>query len=113
MGAQPFCDVVLVPGEESYGFADGDELQAELHLTAEPDVIPDDAIFCRVGTALPNSSAEQEGAGLHWHVPIRIDGAGNRDLVEQVKKVEMAIQHNGGSEDGIGSRLIKFLKSLG
>ena len=87
MGAQPFCDVVLVPGEESDGFADGDKLQAELNLTAEPDVIPDDAIFGRVGATFPNSTMKQEGAGLDRHVPVGIDGAGNSDLVEEVEEV--------------------------
>jgi len=87
VGAEAFCNVVLVPGEESDGFADGDKLQAELHLAAEPDVIPDNAIFGWVGATLPNLTAEQERAGLDRHVPIGIDGAGNGDLVEEVEKV--------------------------
>lgn len=87
MGAQSFCDVIPVPSKEADGIADGDKLQAELHLTAKPDVIPDDAIFSRVGAALPNWTAEQERAGLHRHMPIRIDGAWNGDLVEEVEEI--------------------------
>ena len=113
MWTDAFCDVVLVPGENADGFADGDQLEAQFHLSAEPDVIADYAVLSRVGATLPNSSAEQEGAGLHRHVPIRIDGSGYGDLVEQVKEVELAIQHNGGSEDGVGASLIKFLKGVG
>ena len=64
MGAEAFGDVILVPGEESDGFTDGNEPQAEpqaeLHLPAEPDVISDDAIFGRVGAAVPNLTAKQE-----------------------------------------------------
>ncbi len=84
---EAFGDVVFVPSEESDRFADGDKLQAELHLAAEPDVIPDDAIFGRVGAALPNLTTKQEGAGLDRHMPVGIDGAGNGDLVEEVEKV--------------------------
>ena len=51
---EAFSDVVLVPGEDADGSAVGDKVQAELHLTAEPDVITDDAIFGRVGGAFPN-----------------------------------------------------------
>ena len=72
-------------------------------------MIAHDAVLRRVGATLPNSSAKQEGAGLHWHMPIRIDGAGNRDLVEQVKEVEMLIEHDRGAEDSIG---IGFFESL-
>ena len=85
MWADAFGNVVLVPGENADGFADGDQLQAQFHLSAEPDMIAHDAILSGVGATLPNSTAKKEGAGLHWHMPIRIDGAGNRDLVEQVK----------------------------
>ena len=113
MWADAFGNVVLVPGENTDGFPNGDQLQAQFHLSSEPDMIAHDAVLSRVAAALPNSSAEQEGAGLHWHMPIRIDGAGNRDLVEQVKEVELAIQHDGGSEDGVGPSLIKFLKGVG
>ena len=60
MRAESFGDVILVPGEESDGFTDGDKLKAELHLAAEPDVIPDDAIFGRVGAALPNLATKEE-----------------------------------------------------
>ena len=60
MGAEAFGDVVLVPGEDADGSADGDKVQAELHLTAEPDVIPDDAIFGRVGATFPNLTTKQE-----------------------------------------------------
>ena len=76
-------------------------------------MIAHDAVLSRVGATLPNSSAKQEGAGLNRHMPIRIDGAGNGDLVEQVKEVELAIQHDGGSEDRVGPSLIKFLKGVG
>ena len=113
MRTEAFGDVVLVPGEDADGSADGDKIQAELHLTAEPDVIPDDAIFGRIGGAFPNLATKQERAGLDRHVPIGIDGAGNGDLVEEVEEVELPIQHNGGAEDGVGFRLIKFLKGLG
>ena len=59
MWADAFCDVVLVPGENADGFADGDQLQAQFHLSAEPGVIADYAVLSRVGATLPNSSAEQ------------------------------------------------------
>ena len=87
MWAEAFGDVVLVPGEKTDGFADGDQLQAQFYLSAEPDVIADYAALSRVGATLPNSSAEQEGAGLHRHVPICIDGAWDGDLVEEIEKV--------------------------
>ena len=51
---EAFGDVVLVPGEDADGSADGDKVQAELHLTAEPDVIPDNAVFGGVGATFPN-----------------------------------------------------------
>ena len=54
---EAFGDVILVPSEESDGHADGDKLQAELHLAAEPDVITDDAIFGRVGATFPDFTA--------------------------------------------------------
>ena len=76
-------------------------------------MIADDPIFGRVVATLPNWTTKQERAGLDRHMPIRIDGAGNRDLVEQVKEVELAIQHDGGSEDGVGPSLIKSLKGVG
>jgi hypothetical protein len=76
-------------------------------------MITDDPIFGRVGTALPNLTSKQEGAGLDGHMPIRIDGAGNRGLVEEVKKIQLLIQHDGGAEDSIGSGLIKLLEGLG
>ena len=60
MRSEPFGDVILVPGEDAYGFADGDKVQAELHLSAEPDVIPDDAIFGRVGATFPNLTAKKK-----------------------------------------------------
>ena len=113
MWADAFCNVVLMPRENTDGVADGDQLEAQFHLSAEPDMIAHDAILSGVGATLPNSSAEQEGAGLHWHVPIRIDGTGNGYLIEQVKKVELAIQHSGGPEDRVGPSLIKFLKGVG
>ena len=56
MRTEAFGNVVLVPGEDADGPADGDKVQAELHLTAEPNVIPDDAIFRRVGATFPNST---------------------------------------------------------
>ena len=87
MRTEAFGDIVFVPSEESDGIPDRDKLQAALHLAAEPDVIPDDAIFGRVGAALPNLTMKQERAGLDRHVPIGIDGAGNSDLVEEVEEV--------------------------
>ena len=54
MRAESFGDVVLVPGEKSDGLPDGNKLEAKLHLTAEPDVIPDDAIFGGVGATFPD-----------------------------------------------------------
>ena len=87
VGADSFCDVVLVPGEDADGSAVGDKVQAELHLTAEPDVIPDDAIFCWVGATLPNLTTKQEGAGLDRHMPVGIDGEWNGDLVEEIEEV--------------------------
>jgi hypothetical protein len=76
-----------VPSEESDGLADGDKLKAELHLAAKPDVIPDDAVFDRVGATFPNSSAEQEGTGLDRHVPVGVDRAWNSDLVEEIEEI--------------------------
>jgi hypothetical protein len=49
-----FCDVIPVPSKEADWLADGDKVQAELHLTAEPNVIADNAVFVRVGTTFPN-----------------------------------------------------------
>ena len=80
-------DVILMPSEESDGFADCNKLEAELHLVAEPDVIPDDAIFGRVRATLPNLTAKQERAGLDRHMPIGIDEAGNSDLVEEIEEI--------------------------
>ena len=80
-------DVILVPSKEADGFSDGNKVEAELNLAAKPDVIPDDAIFGRVGATLPNLTTKQEGAGLHRHMPIGIDGAWNGDLVEEVEEV--------------------------
>ena len=60
VGSETFSDVILMPSEESDGFADGDKLQTELHLSTEPDVIPDDAIFGRVGAALPNLATKEK-----------------------------------------------------
>ena len=77
MWADAFCDVVLVPGENTDGVADGNQLKAQFHLSAEPDMIAHDAVLSRVGTTLPNSSAKQEGAGLHRHMPIGVDRAWN------------------------------------
>lgn len=54
VGAEAFGNVVLMPWEKSDRFADGNKLEAELHLAAEPDVIPDDAIFGRVGATFPD-----------------------------------------------------------
>ena len=88
-------DVILVPSEDADRFADRDKFQAELYLAAKPDVIPDDAIFGRVGATFPDLSAKQERAGLDRHMPICIDRAGYRDLVEQVKKVQILIEHDG------------------
>ena len=113
MRSEPCGDVILVPCEDADGLADGDKVQAKLHLAAEPDVIPDDAIFGRVGATFPDLSAKKERAGLDGHMPVGIDGVGNGDLVEEVEEVELSIQHNGGSEDGVGLRLLKFLKGLG
>ena len=113
MRTEAFGDVVLVPGEDAYGFADGDKVQAELHLAAEPDVIPDDAILGRVGATFPDLSAKKKRAGLDRHMPIRINRTRNSDLVKQVKKVELAIQHDGGAENGIGSGSLKCLLGEG
>ena len=60
MGAEAFGDVVLVPGEDADGPADGDKVQAELHLSAEPDMVAHHAIFGRVGGAFPNLSAKKK-----------------------------------------------------
>jgi len=60
VGADSFCDVIPVPSKEADWLADGAKVQAELDLTAEPDVISDDAIFGRVGAAVPNLTAKQE-----------------------------------------------------
>ena len=57
---QAFGDVVLVPSEDADGPADGDKVQAELHLTAEPDVIPKNAVFGRVGATFPNLKAKKK-----------------------------------------------------
>ena len=51
---EAFGDVVLVPGEDSDGLADRDKVQAKPHLSAEPDVIPDNAVFGGVGATFPN-----------------------------------------------------------
>ncbi|PHX63352.1 MAG: hypothetical protein CK551_06455 [Planctomycetaceae bacterium] len=113
MGAEAFGNVVLMPWEKTDRFADGDKLQAELYLPAEPDVIPDNAIFGRVGAALPNLTTKQERAGLDRHMPVGIDRAGNGDLVEEVEEVEVLIEHDGGAKNGVGPGLIKFLKGVG
>ena len=87
MRAEPFSDIVLMPGEETDWLADRDKVESELHLAAKPDVIPDDPILGWVGTTFPNLTTKQERAGLDRHVPVRIDRAGNGDLVEEVKEV--------------------------
>jgi len=110
---QAFGDVVLVPGEDADGYADGDKAQAELHLAAKPDMIADDPVVSRVGAAFPNLTTEQERAGLDRHVPVCIDRAGNGDLVEEVKKVQMLIEHDGGAENSVGSRSLKFPEGVG
>jgi hypothetical protein len=76
-------------------------------------VIPDDAIFTRVGATSPDLSAKKKRAGLDRHVPIGIDGAGDGNLVEEIKEIQVFIEHDGGAENGVGSSLIKFLKSVG
>ena len=113
MRTQAFGDVVLVPGEDADGSADGDKVQAELHLTAEPDVITDNPVFSGVGATFPNLTPKQERAGLDRHVPVCIDRAGNGDLVEEVKKVQMLIEHDGGAENSVGSRSLKFPEGVG
>ena len=82
-----FCDVIPVPSKEADWLADGGKVQAELDLTAEPDVIPDDAIFTRVGATFPGLLAKKKRAGLDRHVPIGIDGAGDGNLVEEIKEI--------------------------
>ena len=109
MWADAFCNVVLMPRENTDGVADGDQLEAQFHLSAEPDMIPHDAVLSGVGAPFPNLTTKQERAGLDRHVPVGIDGAGNGDLVEQVKEVEMLIEHDRGAEDSIG---IGFFESL-
>lgn len=76
-------------------------------------MIPDDAKFGRVGAALPNLTTKQERAGLDRHVPVGVDRAGDGNLVKEVEKVEVLIEHDGGAEDGVGPSLIKFLKGVG
>ena len=60
VGAEAFSNVVLVLGEDADGPADGDKLQAELHLAAEPNVIADNAVIVRVGTTFPNLATKEE-----------------------------------------------------
>ena len=60
VGAESFRNVVLVPGEDADGSADGNKVQADLHLTAEPDVVAHHAIFGRIGATFPNLATKEE-----------------------------------------------------
>jgi len=113
MRAESFRDIVLVPSEDTDWLADRDKVKPELHLATKPDVIADDPVFTGIGATFPNLTTEQELAGLDGHVPIGIDRSRNGDLVEEVKKVQMLIEHDGWAEDGISSGSLKFLKSVG
>ena len=106
-------DVVFVPGKNADRFTDGDQLEAQLHLAAEPDMVAHHPVLGWVGATLPDFPPEKKGTGLNRHMPIRVDGAGNGDLVEEVEKVQLAIQHDGGAEDGVGPGLIQFFKGVG
>ncbi len=72
-------------------------------------MIPDDAIFGRVGTALPNLMMKQERAGLDRHMPVGINRTRDGDLVEEVEEVELLIEHDRGAED---SSSTGFFESL-
>ena len=113
MRTEAFGDVVLVPGEDADGSADGDKVQAELHLTAKPDVIPDYAIFGRVGATFQDLSAKKKRAGLDGHMPVGIDRTWDGDLVKEVEEVEALIEHDGGSKNSIGSSLFQLFQGLG
>ena len=76
-------------------------------------MIPYNAIFGRVGATLPNLTTKQERAGLDRHMPIGINGSRDRDLFEQVEKVEVFIEHDGGPENGIGTGLIQLVEGVG
>jgi len=102
-----------VPSEDTDGLADRNKVESELHLAAEPDVIPDNAVFGGVGATFPNLTTKEERAGLDRHVPISINGSRDCDLVEEVKKVQMFIEHDGGAENSVGSRSFKFLEGVG
>ena len=113
VGPKPLGDVIFVPGKDADGFADGNQLQAQLHLAAEPDMVSHHAIPGRVGATFPNLTAEEEGAALDGHVPVGIDGPGNGDLVEEVEEIQVLIEHDGGAENGIDPGLCQLFQGVG
>jgi len=113
VGTQAFGDVILMPGKDANGFTDRNQFQAQFHLAAEPDMVAHHAILCGVGAALPDLAPKEEGTTLDGHMPIRVDGAGYGDLVEEVEEVQLAIQHDGGAEDGIGPGLLQLGQGVG
>jgi len=48
----------------------------------------------------------EKGAGLDGHLIISVDRAGDGDLVEEVEKVQVLIEHDGGTEDSVGIGLV-------
>jgi len=77
VGTEAFGDVVLVPGEDADGLADRNQLEAQFHLAAEPDMVAYHAVLNGIMAAFPNLTAKEEGATLDGHVPVRFDRAGN------------------------------------
>ena len=49
----------------------------------------------------------EKGAGLDGHLIVGVDRAGDGDLVEEVKKVQMLIEHDSGAKNGIGLGMIE------
>jgi hypothetical protein len=113
VGTEPLGDVVLMPGEDSDRLANGKKLQRQLHLTAKPDMVSDHAVLGRVMASFPDLPAEKKRTGLDRHVPIGVDGTGNSDLVEKVKEFQVFVEHDGGTENGIGPGLFQFLQGVG
>ena len=50
-------------------------------------MIPDDAIFGRIGVTFPDFPAVEKRASLDRHISVGIDGAGDGDLVEEIEEI--------------------------
>ena len=69
--------------------------------------------FRRKRFPFPYMAVVEKGAGLDGHLVIGVDRAGDGDLVEEVEKVQVLIEHDGGAEDSVGLGLVEFLQGVG